>query len=127
MLRIQRNDFNVDDVLRGLRRRKDAGALVNFVGVVRSEENMSGIEIEAYEEMALEKLRGLEEEAKKKFGVEDVVMIHRVGRLKPGENIALIAVSSAHRKEAFKACEWLIDELKKIAPIWKKDIHDEDG
>ena len=80
------------------------------------------IELETYEDMALEKLRGLEERARSEFGVEDVVIVHRMGTLKPGDNIVLVAASSAHRKEVFAACEWLIDELKRVAPIWKKDV-----
>jgi len=120
MIKIQREDIDVRSALDDLN--KDVGAVVDFIGVVRDEPNLKGIEIEAYEEMALEKLRGLDEKAKQKFGIKDVRIIHRIGMLKPGEKIVHIAVSSPHRKEAFQACEWLIDELKKIVPIWKKDV-----
>jgi molybdopterin synthase catalytic subunit len=61
-----------------------------------------------------------------KFGLEEVTIIHRVGSLSPGDNIVLIAVSSGHRKEAFAGAEYLIDELKKVVPLWKKEIF-EDG
>jgi molybdopterin synthase catalytic subunit len=120
MITIQTEDFDVKSALDNLG--KGVGAVVNFIGVVRDEPNLKGINIEVYEEMAMEKLKGLDEKARQKFGVKDVHIIHRIGLLKPGENIVHIAVSSAHRKEAFQACEWLIDELKKIVPIWKKDV-----
>jgi len=58
----------------------------------------------------------------KKFDVKDIIIVHRYGKLRVGENIVLIAVSSAHRKDAFRACEYLIDELKNVAPIWEKEI-----
>jgi molybdopterin synthase catalytic subunit len=119
MIRIQTEDFDVQSALNDLD--KGVGAVVNFIGVVRAEPDLKGIDFEVYEDMAMEKLKGLDEEAKRKFGVKDVHIIHRIGMLKPGENIVHISVSSAHRKEAFQACEWLIDELKKIVPIWKKD------
>lgn len=122
---MQENDFDVDAVLKDMKKREGVGAVVDFIGVVRSEENLRAIEIEAYDEMAREKLEGLEAGARKEFDIKDVVIVHRTGVLKPGDNIVLIAVSSAHRKDAFLACEWLIDELKKIVPIWKKDLHDE--
>ncbi|MCG2825645.1 MAG: molybdenum cofactor biosynthesis protein MoaE, partial [Thermoplasmatales archaeon] len=63
-----------------------------------------------------------ENNARKRFDVKDIMIIHRYGRLKVAENIVLIAVSSSHRKDAFRACEYLIDELKKVAPIWKEGI-----
>jgi molybdopterin synthase catalytic subunit len=125
MIRVQRDDFIVEDVLRELKEKKSIGAIVSFTGVVRAEEGLNTIEIESYDEMTSEKMAELSKNAKKNFGVEDVSIIHRVGALKPGDNIVLIAVSSPHRKEAFRACEWLIDELKKIVPIWKKEITDD--
>jgi molybdopterin synthase catalytic subunit len=127
MISVQTDDFDVDSILEELKKGKDIGAVVNFIGVVRSEKGLKAMNIETYEEMAIEKLKGLDTEAKNRFGVKEAVVVHRIGVLKPGDNIVLIAVSSAHRKDAFRACEWLIDELKKIVPIWKKDVHDENG
>ena len=105
------------------------GAVVLFDGIVRN--NTRGrqtlyLVYEAYEAMALEQMRGLVEEAKKKFAVRDVVLVHRLGRLEIGETSVLIAVASAHRGVAFDACRWLIDTLKKTVPIWKKE-HFVDG
>jgi molybdopterin synthase catalytic subunit len=100
------------------------GAVCVFDGIVR--DNTKGrktlhLDYEAYREMALEQMRGLAEEALTKFGVRDVALVHRLGRLKVGETSVLIVVASAHRGAAFDACRWLIDTLKKTVPIWKKE------
>ena len=79
------------------------------------------LDYEAYREMALEQMRRLAGEAVKRFGVRDVAMVHRLGRLMVGETSVLIVVASAHRGAAFDACRWLIDTLKKTVPIWKKE------
>jgi molybdopterin synthase catalytic subunit len=100
------------------------GAVCVFDGIVR--DNTRGrqtlyLDYEAYREMALEQMRGLADEARTRFGVRDVAMAHRLGRLGVGETSVLIAVASAHRGAAFEACRWLIDTLKKTVPIWKKE------
>ena len=105
------------------------GAVCVFDGIVR--DNTRGrqtlhLDYEAYEEMALEQMRGLAAEAVTKFGVRDVALVHRLGRLVVGETSVLIVVASAHRGAAFDACRWLIDTLKKTVPIWKKE-HFVDG
>ncbi len=105
------------------------GAVVVFDGIVRN--NTRGrrtlfLVYEAYEEMALHQMQALAEEAVAVHGVRQVAMVHRLGRLEVGETSVLIAVSSAHRAQAFEACRWLIDTLKKTVPIWKKE-HFEDG
>ena len=105
------------------------GAVCVFDGIVR--DNTRGrrtlyLDYEAYEEMALNQMRSLAEEAIAKFGVRDIAVVHRLGRLYVGESSVLIAVASAHRGAAFDACRWLIDTLKKTVPIWKKEQF-EDG
>ena len=105
------------------------GAVVLFDGIVRN--NTRGrqtlhLVYEAYEAMALAQMKGLVEEALKRFPVRDVVLVHRLGKLDIGETSVLIAVASAHRGAAFDACRWLIDTLKKTVPIWKKEYF-EDG
>ena len=100
------------------------GAVCVFDGIVR--DNTRGrrtlhLDYEAYEEMALEQMRGLAAEAVTRFGVRDVALVHRLGRLVVGETSVLIVVASAHRGQAFEACRWLIDTLKKQVPIWKKE------
>jgi len=100
------------------------GAVVVFDGIVRN--NSRGrvtlyLDYEAYEEMALAEMRRLAEGCKEKFGVRQVTMVHRLGRLQIGETSVLIVVASTHRAQAFDACRWLIDTLKQIVPIWKKE------
>ena len=100
------------------------GAVVVFDGTVRN--NTRGrrtlyLDYEAYEAMAERQMRELALEAQKKFGVRQVTMIHRLGRLTVGETSVLIVVASEHRAQAFDACRWLIDTLKKTVPIWKKE------
>lgn len=100
------------------------GAVCVFDGIVR--DNSRGrktlhLDYEAYREMALEKMRALASEAVTKFGVRDVALVHRLGRLVVGETSVLVVVASAHRGAAFDACRWLIDTLKKTVPIWKKE------
>ena len=100
------------------------GAVCVFDGIVR--DNTRGrqtlyLDYEAYREMALEQMQRLAGEAIEKFGVRDVALIHRLGRLMVGETSVLIVVVSAHRAAAFDACRWLIDTLKKTVPIWKKE------
>jgi molybdopterin synthase catalytic subunit len=100
------------------------GAVCVFDGIVR--DNSRGrktlhLDYEAYREMALEQMRALAGEAVVKFGVRDVAVVHRLGRLFVGETSVLVVVASAHRGAAFDACRWLIDTLKKTVPIWKKE------
>ncbi|WP_419803737.1 molybdenum cofactor biosynthesis protein MoaE [Terriglobus sp.] len=101
------------------------GAVTVFDGIVRN--NTKGratlyLDYSAYDAMALEQMRALATEAVTRFGVRDVAMVHRLGRLQVGETSVLIAVASAHRGVTFDACRWLIDTLKKQVPIWKKEI-----
>jgi molybdopterin synthase catalytic subunit len=117
-----------NDLVESLKAGED-GALVVFDGIVRN--NTRGrktvfLDYESYEQMALEQMRALAAEAIQKFGVRDIVLVHRLGRLEIGETSVLIAVASAHRGAAFDACRWLIDTLKKTVPIWKKE-HFVDG
>lgn len=105
------------------------GAVLLFLGTVRE---MTGgrktarLTYEAYPEMAHAQMVGLAREARARWSIEAVAMVHRTGTLELGEISVAIAVASPHRKEAFAAGEWLIDELKRIVPIWKQD-HWADG
>jgi MoaE-MoaD fusion protein len=105
------------------------GAVVVFDGIVRNHtrgRRTLYLVYEAYEEMALRLMRALAQEAIAVHGVRQVAIVHRLGQLQVGETSVLIAVASAHRAQAFEACRWLIDTLKKTVPIWKKE-HFEDG
>ena len=107
-----------------------AGAIVLFSGVVREEtggRRVKFLEYEAHAPMAAAKMREIAAAVRARFpGVRKVALAHRVGRLEIGESSVLIAVSSAHRREAFEACHFAIDTLKETVPIWKKE-HFEDG
>jgi molybdopterin synthase catalytic subunit len=113
----------VAEVIEAIKAGED-GAVCVFDGIVRN--NTRGretlyLDYEAYREMALTQMRGLADEAIARFGVRDVALLHRLGRLEVGESSVLIAVASAHRAQAFEACRWLIDTLKKQVPIWKRE------
>ena len=101
------------------------GAMVNFVGLVRDVndgDELSTLTLEHYPEMTQKALAAIELEAKARWDVIDALIIHRVGTLQPLDQIVLVAVTSAHRGEAFKACEFIMDYLKTSAPFWKKEI-----
>ncbi|MGB7189943.1 MAG: molybdenum cofactor biosynthesis protein MoaE [Acidobacteriaceae bacterium] len=125
---LTRARIDADALAAGLKSGPD-GAVVVFDGIVR--DNSRGrrtlfLVYEAYEEMALKQMRALAAKAVEDFHVRDLVLVHRLGQLAVGETSVLIAVASAHRAQAFDACRWLIDTLKKTVPIWKKE-HFEDG
>jgi len=101
-----------------------AGAVVLFVGTTREvtgERRTVALEYEAYEEMARAKLAELEAEARRRWPLEGCAIVHRTGRVDPGEASVAVAVSTAHRREAFEAGQWLIDSLKADVPIWKQE------
>ena len=105
-------------------KRGEDGAVAIFDGIVRNHSRgrpTLHLDYEAYEEMALRQMRQLAAQARERFGVRQVSVIHRLGRLQIGETSVLIAVASAHRAAAFDACRWLIDTLKQTVPIWKKE------
>jgi len=126
MIKIQEEDFLVDTEVRNLRSQfNNTGGVVTFIGTAR--ESSKGKEIkelffESYEEMALKKLEALREDAIEKFDIFDLSVIHRLGQIQIADDIVLIIAIAEHRKAAFEACEWAIDELKRTVPIWKKEI-----
>jgi molybdopterin synthase catalytic subunit len=100
------------------------GAVVVFDGIVRNQTRGRAtlyLDYEGYEKMALRQMEQLARQARSQFGVRHVTLVHRLGRLQIGESSVLIVVASAHRAQAFEACRWLIDSLKKTVPIWKKE------
>jgi molybdopterin synthase catalytic subunit len=106
-------------------RRDESGAVALFLGVVR--DNSHGrrvlyLEYDAYPEMAERKLREVAEEARSRWPITEVAIAHRTGRLEIGETSLLIAVSSPHRHDAFAACHHIVDRIKEIVPIWKKEV-----
>ena len=124
-VRVQTEDFDVGSELAAMRlASKDIGALVNFVGQVRDMNDgdvVSTLTLEHYPGMTERSLESIEVEAKSRWNIVDSLIIHRVGTLQPLDQIVLVAVTSAHRGEAFKACEFIMDYLKTRAPFWKKE------
>lgn len=102
---------------------RGAGAVVSFTGLVRDEAGtLSGMEIEHYPGMTEKAIRGIAEEAVLRWRLADVLVIHRHGRLAPGEAIMMVATAAPHRGDAFAAAEYLMDYLKSRAPFWKKEL-----
>lgn len=107
----------------------EAGAIDAFIGTVRNNahnKSVRWLEYEAYESMAVAEIKKIIEEASQKWTILGWAVSHRVGTLKPGEVAVVVAVSTAHRKASFEACQFIIDTLKAKAPIWKKEVF-EDG
>jgi len=103
----------------GVRNRR-IGGIVTFLGVVRDDEILS-MELESYEEAAIQELERIRDETESAFAIESLDIIHRIGKLNIGDPIVLIVVGAAHRKEAFRACEYVIDRIKETVPIWKRE------
>jgi molybdopterin synthase catalytic subunit len=121
MIRVQAEDFDVGAELGRLAAgRTDLGGLVSFVGLVRgARDGVRAMTLEHYPGMTEKALAGIAAEAGRRWPGTEVVVIHRYGRLVPGERIVFVGVAAAHRGEAFAACEFLVDWLKTQAPFWK--------
>jgi molybdopterin synthase catalytic subunit len=126
LVRITRGDFSIDEEIERVKAKSTKiGGIAIFLGTVRDVskgENVENLRFEHYDEMALKMLEEIRGRALHDFDVEEIIMIHRIGELSVGDNIVLIVVGARHRSGAFKACQWCIDELKKIVPIWKKEV-----
>lgn len=124
-IRIQTLDFDAGFEISQLRnQRKDVGAVVSFIGQVRdinAGDAVSLLTLEHYPGMTEKSLEAILADAKSRWDIADSLVIHRVGTLQPLDQIVLVAVTSAHRGEAFKACEFIMDYLKTEAPFWKKE------
>jgi len=123
---VQRGDFSVDEEVKKAKlSSKNIGGIAVFLGTAREfskGKNIEKLYFEHYPGMAEKKLEEIRKKAVRKFKLIDARIIHRYGEIKIGENIVLILAAAEHREEAFKACKWLIDELKKAVPIWKKEV-----
>ncbi|RMF91453.1 MAG: molybdenum cofactor biosynthesis protein MoaE [Methanobacteriota archaeon] len=131
MIRVQKEDFSVEEEIKKVKAAsKRIGGIVVFLGTARDFTEETGdvekLEFEHYPGMAEKKLEELRAQAMERFDIIEASIIHRYGQIPAGENIVLIVVGAMHRKDAFDACRWLIDELKQIVPIWKKE-HTKDG
>lgn len=125
-VRVQIEDFDAGFEIRQLRHaRKDVGAVVSFIGQVRDineGDAVAELTLEHYPGMTEKSLNAIITQAKARWNIMDVLIIHRVGTLQPSDQIVLVAVSGAHRGEAFAACEFVMDCLKTEAPFWKKEL-----
>ena len=125
MARLQKEDFDIGEEIRGLVEKSGrTGGVVTFLGTAREVskgERIEKLEFEHYAGMAIKELDNIEAEAKKQFDIIDCAIIHRKGEISIGENIVLVVATSEHRAAAFDACEWMIDEIKRRVPIWKKE------
>jgi molybdopterin synthase catalytic subunit len=124
-IKIQESDFDVSEEIASLRKGDPrVGAVVTFLGAVRDMNDGSqvkGMTLEHYPGMTEKALQEILDQAKARWGIYKTLIIHRVGPLLPEDQIVLVAVTSAHRGEAFAACEFIMDYLKTAAPFWKKE------
>ena len=124
-VRIQKEPFSIEEEIEKIKSVSTRiGGIVSFVGAARDfskGREVCQIEFEHYPIMAERALEKVREEALTRFPVIDVTIIHRIGMIEIGENIVLVIAAAQHRKEAFNACEWCIDRLKKTVPIWKSE------
>ncbi|WP_413614799.1 molybdopterin synthase catalytic subunit MoaE [Halomonas cupida] len=125
MIRVQQEPFDAGLEQQALvAGRTDIGAVVSFTGLVRDFNERPEVEaltLEHYPGMTEASLAEIIEEARQRWPLAGVTLIHRIGRLTPGDPIVLVIVASAHRRDAFEACEFLMDYLKTRAPFWKKE------
>ncbi len=124
IIRVQSDDFDSAAVLRELAAgRDDVGAVASFIGLVRDlpGERLERMELEHYPGMTEKALESIAARARDRWQIIDLAIVHRVGALAPGDQIVLVTVLSAHRGDAFAACEFIMDYLKTEAPFWKKE------
>jgi molybdopterin synthase catalytic subunit len=124
-IRIQKADFDVAQEIAALSKgRTDVGAVVSFTGICRGTEGsepIAALTLEHYPEMAEAEIKRQAEEAIERWPLQGLTIIHRFGRITPGENIVLVVTASSHRQAAFQAAEFLMDYLKTNAPFWKQE------
>jgi molybdopterin synthase catalytic subunit len=125
MIAIQTDDVDISALITAAKKH-GTGAVVVFDGVVR-DDDITEMELEAYEDVAVKELEEIAENATRQFGLLHVDIVHRIGRLVVGENILIIIVSAAHRAEAYAGSRFIIEEIKKGVPIWKKELTRDGG
>lgn len=124
--RIRRGEFDIESEIRKVKAvSRRIGGIAVFIGTARDfskGKKVNKLFYEHYPAVAQKKLEEIRKKALKKFDVVEISIIHKIGEIKPGENIVIIVVGAEHREDAFKACRWCIDELKRTVPIWKKEF-----
>jgi molybdopterin synthase catalytic subunit len=122
MIRIQPGDFDVGAEVEALAEgRKNIGAVATFTGHVRADDGLTALILEHYPAMTEREIMRHVADAQKRWPLLGITVIHRIGRLTPGDRIVLVAVAATHRRAAFEACEFLMDYLKVSAPFWKQE------
>jgi len=124
-VRIQHQDFDISTEIAALRAaRRDVGAVASFVGIVRDVNegaSVAGMTLEHYPGMTERSIQSIIDEAKSRWTIFEALVIHRIGELRPQDQIVLVIVTGLHRGDAFAACEFIMDYLKTQAPFWKKE------
>lgn len=124
-IRVQTDDFDAGLEIRQLQSsRTDIGAIVSFIGLVRDmnqDESIHQLTLEHYPGMTEKALENIIDQAKRRWPIQEALIIHRVGTLAPGDQIVLVVACGAHRGDTFAACEFMMDYLKTEAPFWKKE------
>jgi molybdopterin synthase catalytic subunit len=128
MIRLTDQAFDPGGLLSDFcRDRRETGAVATFTGLARAEAGSTAVlELEAYPGFTEGEIGKIAETARDRFALQDLMIVHRVGRIAPGEPIVFVATASSHRRAAFEACDFLMDYLKSRAPFWKKE-HGPDG
>jgi molybdopterin synthase catalytic subunit len=124
MIKIVRAPIDIDETLLSVKS-PEAGAIDIFIGTTRNHSDgkeVLALEYEAYEPMALRLMEGIVAEVRRRWSIIRIAIVHRVGKVEIGEASVIIAVSAAHRQEAFEACRYAIDALKRDVPIWKREV-----
>ena len=129
MIKIQKKDFSIEQEIKLIKDKySDVGAVNTFIGYVRDLNNKKDVkflELEVYETMAKRELSKILDNAVKEWGLIDCLIIHRYGKLNVNDKIVLVACFSEHRDDSYNACKYIMDFLKKNAPIWKKETYSE--
>jgi len=125
MIAIQTNDVDIGALIAAAKKH-GTGAIVVFDGIVR-DDNITEMELEAYEDVAIQELEKIARDARELFGLLHVDIIHRIGRLAVGENILIIVVAAGHRGEAYAGSRFIIEAIKAGVPIWKKELTKDGG
>ena len=129
MIRILETPFNPDEEIAAFNKRAGgAGAVVTFLGAVRGnagERMVTALELEHFPGVTEKSIADIEEQARARWPVSDIDIVHRVGRLDPCDSIVLVCVAADHRREAFEAADFLMDYLKTEAMFWKKEVRDD--
>ncbi len=124
MIRIQQEDFDTASETAALANDASIGAVATFTGFVRDDNGLTALTLEHYPAMTEREIARHVDEAQRRWPLLGVTVIHRIGRLAPGDRIVFVAVASAHRHTAFEACAFLMDYLKVHAPFWKQEERD---